>query len=392
MEMDAKSLAALAETLQETVKKELPGIVDDSSAIKALKEGISADVESIKAQIKELAIGAGASVDESAKKEFAQKSYVCAVLRATAKGANFQEAQESVKAAFMNGNVATGEGAELVFDQFAADIIQVIESFRVIEDITLYNIIKGDNLKLPKVLNGLTTAWIAEGTSTSATKATTSTITITTKIAQTLVDVSESLMEDSLSVPDLYTLLVNLIGESQAAFIEDQIFNGAGTGSNIEGVTVNASVSSVVLATTAFSSVTRAKLVTAFGTVKTKYLSAGNGGKWYMSRAARAELMALETDTGAPLFPTLELANPTLFGDPVVETDKLPSTGGATKVFCVFGNMAHFLGVRRKDIEVKKGYSGDGFKEGLVTVKGEQRFHGQIAFTEAFVKVVTAAS
>lgn len=199
-------------------------------------------------------------------------------------------------------------------------------------------------------------------------------------------------MEDSLSVPDLYTLLVQLIGNSQAAFIEDQIFNGGGTGSDMEGICINSSVAKVTLATTAFSSVTRAKLVTAFGTVATKYLVDGKGGKWYMSRAARTELMLLENDLGVPVFPTLELAEPTLFGQPVVETDKLPSSGGASVPFAVFGNFKHFIGVRRKDIEVKKGYSGTGFADGLVTVKGEQRIHGQIGFTEAFVLVRTAAS
>lgn len=388
--MDEKAIAALAGAIKETVTEQLPGVVEAS--VKNIKEELQKDVESIRNQMKELATAHASNGGDEAKKNFVQKSYVCTVLRQCAKGASFEDAVTSVKADFMNGNVASGEGAELVFDQFLADVVHVIETYRVIEDITLYNVVKGDNLKIPKVVNALTTAWVAEGASATASKPTTSTITITTKIANTIVDVSESLLEDSLSIPDLYSLLVKLIGESQAAFIEDQIFNGSGSGSNIEGVTINSSVASVVLATTAFSSITRAKLVAAFGAVGTKYLVDGKGGKWYMSRAARAELMALETDAGAPLFPSLETATPTLFGDPVVETDKLPSAGGASKVFCVYGNMAHFIGVRRKDITVKKGYSGTGFKDGLVTIKGEQRFHGQIAFTQAFVKVVTAAS
>lgn len=390
--MDEKALAMLAKSVQETVQKELPGLVLQN--MEEIKKSITEDVEKVKTELKEFSTSMAAASkgkDGEDAADMTRKSYVCAVLRACAKGATFQDAATEVKTAFMNGNVAANEGAELVFDQFLEDIVYVISNYRVIEDITLYNIIKGDNLKIPKVVQGLTTAWVAEGASTSKTKPTTSTLTITTKIAQTLIDVSESLMEDSLSVPDLYTLLVTLIGESQAAFIEDQIFNGGGTGNNIEGICINSSVTKVTLATTAYSSVTRAKLVTAFGSVPTKYLVDGKGGKWYMSRAARTELMLLENDLGVPVFPTLELENPTLFGQPVVETDKLPSTGGASVPFAVFGNFKHFIGVRRKDIEVKKGYSGTGFADGLVTVKGEQRFHGQIAFTEAFVLVRTAA-
>lgn len=391
MDPEAKTLAALAEAVQKTVKEELPGVV--SLNMKEIKEAIAGDVENIKKQIADLsvALAAKGEGDGDAKSEMTRKSFVCEVMRACAKGLNFNEAETQVKTAFMNGNLASAEGAELVFDQFLADIIMVIQTYKVIEDVTLYNIIKGDNLNIPKVVNALTTGWVAEGASQALSKATTSNILITVKIAQTLIDVSESLLDDSLSVPDLYTLLVKLIGESQAAFIEDQIFNGSGSGSNIEGICINSSVASVVLATTAFSSVTRAKVVSAFGTLLTKYLVDGKGAKWYMSRAARCELMALETTTGAPVFPELESSNPTIFGAPVVETDKLPSTGGSSVVFAVYGNLSHFVVVRRKDLEVKKGYSGDGFKQGLVTIKGEQRIHGKIVFTQAFVKIVTAA-
>lgn len=387
--MEPEAIKALAEAVHETVKKELPGVVAQS--VTTIKEELQKDLDAMKSQMKELAEVAQKSGGDEAKRDVVSKSFVVTVLKQVAQGAQFANAVTDVKNAFMTGGTAT-EGAELVFDNFLADIVNVIQNYRVIEDITLYNIVKGDNLTIPKVVNALTTAWVAEGSSGSLSKATTSSLIITTKIANTLIDVSESLLDDGMSIPDVYAMLVKLIGESQAAFIEDQIFNGSGSGSNMEGVTINSSVASVTLATTAFSSVTRAKLVSAFGAVKSKYLMDGAGGKWYMSRAARAELMALETDTGAPLFPALESATPTLFGDPVVETDKLPSTGGASTVFCVYGNFAHFIGVRRKDIEVKKGYSGDGFKNGLVTLKGEQRIHGKIAFTEAFVKVVTAAS
>lgn len=387
---DEKAIAVIADTVQKTVKDELPGLLTET--MKEIKEGIVKDVDSMKETIKDLSAAmASKGGDDGEAKKLSQKTYAVAVLRACAKGMSLEAAKVEAKAAFMNGNVATNEGAELVFDQFLEDIVMVISTYRVIEDITLFNIVKGDNLKIPKVVNGLTTAWVAEGASTSATKAATNTITITTKIAQTIVDVSESLMEDSLSIPDIYNLLVTLIGESQAAFIEDQIFNGAGTGSNMEGITVNSSVTKIVLATTAFSSVTRAKLVDTYGAVGTKYLE-GAGGKWYMSRGARVTLMAMETDIGTALFPEIEKKDPTLFGDPIRETDKLPSSGGASKVFAVYGNFKHFVGVRRKDIEVKKGYSGTGFKDGLITVKGEQRIHGQIVFTEAFAVLVTAAS
>jgi HK97 family phage major capsid protein len=392
MDTEAKTLAALAEAVQKTVKEELPGVV--SLNMKEIKEALAGDVENIKKQIAELstALAAKGDGDGDEKTEATRKAFVCAVMKSCAKGLNFSEAETAVKTAFMNGNLASAEGAELVFDQFLSDIVNVIQNYRVIEDITLYNVIKGDNLNIPKVVNALTTGWVAEGSSQALSKATTSNILITVKISQTLVDVSESLLDDSLSVPDLYAMLVKLIGESQAAFIEDQIFNGSGSGSNIEGICINSSVASVVLATTAFSSVTRAKITDAFGTLKTKYLVDGAGAKWYMSRAARCQLIALETTTGAPVFPELATANPTLYGAPVVETDKLPSTGGVSQVFAVYGNMAHFVAVRRKDLEVQKGYSGDGFKQGLVTIKGQQRIHGKIVFTEAFVKIVTAAS
>lgn len=162
--MDEKALAMLAKSVQETVQKELPGLVLQN--MEEIKKSIGDDVEKVKSELKEFSTAMAAASkgkggeDEAA--ELARKSFVCSVLRATAKGVAFDEATTLAKAAFMNGNVASGEGAELVFDQFLEDILYVISTYRVIEDITLYNIIKGDNLKIPKVVSALTTAWVAE--------------------------------------------------------------------------------------------------------------------------------------------------------------------------------------------------------------------------------------
>jgi HK97 family phage major capsid protein len=158
----------------------------------------------------------------------------------------------------------------------------------------------------------------------------------------------------------------------------------------MEGILINTSIPTVVVGA-AFSNVTDDFLVQAFTTVPAEFLRDGvRGGKWYMSRATRGILMKIKSTDGSPLYPELRTATPSLLGAPVVESVTLPTTTASATKFIAFGNLGHFFIVRRKDLEVKQGYSGTGFKDGIKTIKASQRLHGKIAWTEAFVTLKTS--
>jgi hypothetical protein len=66
--------------------------------------------------------------------------------------AAFKELSErEIKAAFVNEGIAT-EGAELVFDQFEANIINVMKEYPVVNEVKIYST-RGKNLKIPRVTN-----------------------------------------------------------------------------------------------------------------------------------------------------------------------------------------------------------------------------------------------
>lgn len=64
---------------------------------------------------------------------------------------DFESAFEaSVKT--MTEGTAT-EGAELVFDQFDTDVVRIINTFDIVNDVRILPITKGDKISLPKMTN-----------------------------------------------------------------------------------------------------------------------------------------------------------------------------------------------------------------------------------------------
>lgn len=63
----------------------------------------------------------------------------------------------------------------------------------------------------------------------------------------TLVSMTEELLDDTMTVPDLYDLIVEFVAESQAEFLETQILTGTGS---VKGILVNAGINTVSLAAT----------------------------------------------------------------------------------------------------------------------------------------------
>lgn len=81
------------------------------------------------------------------------------------------------------------------------------------------------------------TYFTAEEVAYTASEPATAFISIDIAKMTTLVSMTEELLDDTMTVPDLYDLIVEFVAESQAEFLETQILTGTGS---VKGILVNA--------------------------------------------------------------------------------------------------------------------------------------------------------
>ena len=395
----------VAKVVADALEKSLPEIVDavTDKKILALTEKSTAEMEEIKTELKKIAL-AGKQTNEA--KSFAGQTAIVNIFKNIAKnGITSEEAFEElakseIKAAFMSEGTAT-EGAEMVFSQFESQIINVMKQYPVVNEVKMYST-RGKDLSIPKVTNGITTAWIAEGVSITGSKAVTAFVSISVYKAACRVQLTEELREDNMTVPEVYAMLTQLIGESQGAFVEDAILNGDGT--QVDGVFNNASVKIVtsLAGNVKLSDNTGEELDNLLNDLDTavsmEYQTNPNGLVAVMSQYTFNVLRkAKNTTTGFVMFPELRDTNPKLLGKyRIIKSHKAPVQNTAADVagaspICI-GDLSKYYGfVRRRGLTVVSGLSTGDFEGDLVSVKATQRFGGEPTIPEAFAKVKNAA-
>jgi len=395
----------VAKVVADALEKSLPEIVDavTDKKILALTEKSTAEMEEIKTELKKIAL-AGKQTNEA--KSFAGQTAIVNIFKNIAKnGITSEEAFEElakseIKAAFMSEGAAT-EGAEMVFSQFESQIINVMKQYPVVNEVKMYST-RGKDLSIPKVTNGITTAWIAEGVSITGSKAVTAFVSISVYKAACRVQLTEELREDNMTVPEVYAMLTQLIGESQGAFVEDAILNGDGT--QVDGIFHNTSVGTVtaLAGNVKLSDNTGEELDNLLNDLDTavsmEYQTNPNGLVAVMSQYTFNVLRkAKNTTTGFVMFPELRDTNPKLLGKyRVIKSHKAPVQNTAADVagaspICI-GDLSKYYGfVRRRGLTVVSGLSTGDFEGDLVSVKATQRFGGEPTIPEAFAKVKNAA-
>ena len=385
----------IIEGVTDAIEKSVPSIVDsavDKKVTEAMAKTVS-ELEDIKTELK----AAKALSMKSDTKAFdaARKTAVVSIIKeAVETGANSEKAfkaivDKTVKA--MSEGTAT-EGAELVFDQFETDILRVINTFDLVNAVRILPLAKGDKVSLPKATNGVTTYFVAEGVAYTESEAETAFVVIDIAKACTLTDMTQELLDDSMTVPDLYDLLVEFIGESQASFLEDQIINGTGA---VEGILQNADINEVALAATETSAdISDDDLVAVMTSIAKKF---GKNKSWIMSQYIYGKILALKTLDGYPLYPELRnFENPSLMGRPVIVTDGAGLVQDAVgdvadATIAIFGDLTRFTLVRRKGITLERGYHGDNWKKDIPSLKSNQRYGGAATFGEAFTALKNGA-
>jgi HK97 family phage major capsid protein len=212
-----------------------------------------------------------------------------------------------------------------------------------------------------------------------------------------MTSMTEELLDDTMTIPDLYNLIVEFIGESQAEFLEDKILNGTlSTNATVEGLLVNSDVNEVTLSVgETVEDIDDDDLVDALMKIKRKFKR--KGGVWVMSQYTMGKLQQLRLSAdGAFIYPELRTASPRLWGYEVVVSDMMPvqdateDIAGATSI--LFGNLEYFALVRRKGLSLERGYRTGDWQADIQSLKSNARYGGKCTFGEAFVKITNGAA
>lgn len=375
-----------------TIEKSMPEIVDTVVAkkLEELSSKTVKDLEEVKAEMKKLNL---ASKSTEAKK-FEHKAAIVSIFKDVVNNNISTEAGfQAVVAKTMTEGTSTA-GAEMVFDQFESDVLRVINQYDIVNDVRILPLAKGDKVSLPKATNGVTTYFVNEGDGYTPSQATTAFVTIDIAKAATLTDMTQELLDDTMTIPDLYDLIVEFIGESQAQFLETQILKGTGS---VKGILVDANVNKIYLGSGKVSTdIDDATLIDVITKAARKFKRNRSQVKWYMSQYVFGKIKSLITTDGYPLYPEMRGATPNLMGYDVVLSDEgfiqdvTEDIAGGVSI--LFGDLKYFTLARRKGVTFERGYYGDNWKKDIQSLKSNTRYGGKLTFPEALTIVINGAS
>jgi len=393
--------AAFAETLGET----LPDAV--STAVKSETEALTKKLGDVEAQMTEFAKQAkfSGSDNKEAFEKLSKAVFVKSTIEIIKNGIKDEAPAMEVfkaeaKAAFQNEGIAT-EGLEFVFDQFDTKVLYWMKQYPIVDEVGMITI-KGNTIKLPTWINTTTAAWVGEGGSITRSKGTTGLLTFTVKKLASLVTVTEEMLEDNMTVEDLFDLITRSVANSQAAIVENGILNSEST--NMLGIMPNANTVNVVMATgsTALRNATAVNLDNGLVDLDTaildEYIGNPNNAVAIMSKYTLGVLKKAKTTTGSYLYPELREANPRLLGKyRVITSTKMPVQSSAGDVASakqiLIGNIKEFYQiVRSRQFTVTRGYYTGDFEADLQSLKATQRLTGDVLAGQAFAVLANSAT
>jgi HK97 family phage major capsid protein len=253
-----------------------------------------------------------------------------------------------------------------------------------------------DKKDITKIVNGVTVYWTAEGAPATKTKPGFGVIELIANKLTALVSGTNELIDDNQSNEEVFNLMRDLIGEAMAAFEDDQVMNGDGTGKNFLGIFSDTNVPTVTARTgTSFSDLEYKDLVNTKNAVPMKYRKR-SGAKlaWAMSQDSYTAIEGLQDANGKPLVRE-SIVNgtdiQTLLGYPIEVVESAPATDGANKPVLVFGDFSAYLIGDRKTLSFEFGYAQGDWESDIQSLKASERIAGKMAFADAFTILKTHA-
>ena len=251
-------------------------------------------------------------------------------------------------------------GGFIVPEEFAAEVNRIVEDFGLIAKLARKFPMKSDTLNVPRLSATVTVSYPGEATAGTGSQPTFEQVVLSSKSLVGITPMSNELLADAtVSVVDL---LAELFAEAIAGMLDTQGL--AGTGSPFTGLLVDTGVT-VVQPANGTSNTTFATCATGDNTrdlITNVKPWALQGAAFIMHRSVWAILQKSKASTSGEYFistATPFMTNPvagqgfptatagTLWGYPVLLSDKMPTTTAVSTKFILFGNLKHvYMGVR----------------------------------------------
>lgn len=382
----------IAKAIGETLEKALPEAVE--AVVDAKMADVSAEVkksgEDLKKQIEDLSVAVRMGSGDEGKKDLFSKTarfFKSMVKRAP----DFAEA----KAAFLNEGTDS-EGGYLVPTEFAKEVLRVAREVGFARRYCRIVPMSTDKKDISKIISGVTVYWTAEGTAATKSKPGFGVVELIANKITALVSGTNELIDDNQSDEEVFNLVRDLIGEAMAAFEDNQVLNGDGTGKNFTGIFVDTNVPTVTAAAaTSFGAITYKDLVKVKNSVPVKYRRRpGAKLAWAMSQDAYTAIEGLVDDNGRPVIreSTVEGTDVAkLLGYPIEIVESAPATDGADKQMLAFGDWQGFILGDRKTLSFEIGYAQGDWEADIQSLKANERIAGEMAFADAFSILKTHA-
>jgi len=247
-------------------------------------------------------------------------------------------------------------GGYTVPDPVAATVIQVLEETSAAMKLARVLPMSSDTMKVPRVVSGNAVKVPGEATAATASDLVFGQFSLVAATRIVLTLISNELMQDA--VVNMGDIVINRAAHEIALNMDDMYLNadnGTDEGGIIGLIELIDDLTTPPLKVTAagntYAEVTLANFNTVKGTLPDKYHS---NAKWVMSRSFYAQAVErLEYAAGGNTPGTIAGATtPTLFGHPIVFTEKMPAEANSACA-ALFGDFENtsVLGIRR-DVEV----------------------------------------
>lgn len=253
--------------------------------------------------------------------------------------AQIEEGKLARKASYLNETTAA-EGAALVPEEFAAEILRLSDVYGVVRANARHIPMKSDVMHFPAAgTTEVSTHWTNEASKIYGTAPSFRQVTLTINKLATLPVVTTELLQDA-SI-DVIGYLSDLIAEALAKEEDTQGLKGAG--SPFTGCMNGTSMPTYGhVGGTGHECLSYQDLVKVTSKVKT---SAQANAKFYFHRSMIAHIHSLITTAGAPIFPN---APNTVVGYPLVAAEVLPGVGSAAyqtdgTTYALFGDLKKAL-------------------------------------------------
>jgi HK97 family phage major capsid protein len=258
-------------------------------------------------------------------------------------------------------NEGTGaDGGFVVPQEWAAEVFRVVEDFGLVAKLATKFPMSGSTLNVPRLSASVSVYWPGEGVVGTSAQPTLEQVQLEAKTLVGLTPMSNELLADANV--SIINLLTTLFAEAIAGEIDNQGL--AGSGSPFTGVLTDAGVTVYQPATSSTFTLAANPLFARALISKIKpwalqgavfvmhrsvwalYQSSQDSNNGFILSTFNPVLTGNTQANGTQGYP-LGVAG-TLWGYPVLLSDKMPSTTAISTKFVIFGNLAHiFLGMRQ---------------------------------------------